>query len=144
MVTAAPRRPGPLALVAGTALVVVAAVGAWLVFQPSAGTSSEAIQRLSRLVADAGIPYRRASGVVAFGLNVALFVPGAAAAALIWRRVRWWHWVVVGLVVSAGIETLQGLFLVGRDAQVHDLVSNTLGAAVGAGLGRVVHRGGDR
>jgi len=129
-------------LVAGVALAVAAAVGAYLVFQPDAGTSSRAIQGPSRWLQDLGVPYRRAAGVVEFALNVALFVPGAAAAALIWRRVRWWQWVVVGLVVSAGIETLQGLFLAGRDAQPHDLVSNTLGAGIGAGLGIVVRRAG--
>ena len=118
--------------------MVAAVVGAFLVFQPSADTSSDAIQALSRFFADHGIPYRRASEVVEFGLNVALFIPGAAAAALLWPRVRWSRWVLVGFLVSATIETLQGLFLDGRNAQLHDLVSNTLGAAIGAGLARLV------
>ena len=130
------------AAAAGAALVLAAVVGAFLVFQPSAATSGGAIQSLSRLFADLGIPYRQASGVVEFALNVALFVPGAAAAALLWRRIRWWQWVVVGFLVSAAIETLQGLFLDGRDAQPHDLVSNTLGAALGAGVARLVRRDG--
>jgi len=70
---------------------------------------------------DLGIPYHRASDVVGFSLNVALFIPGAAAAALLWRRVRWWQWVLVGFAVSAGIETMQGLFFASREAEVRDL-----------------------
>ena len=120
------------AAVASTALGLAVVVGAFLVFQPSAATSSGAIVWLSRRIADLGVPYHRASDVVGFSLNVALFVPGAAAAALLWRRVRWWHWVLVGFVVSAGIETMQGLFFASRDAEVRDLVSNTLGAALGS------------
>ena len=121
------------AAVASAALALAVVVGAFLVFQPSAATSSGAIIWLSRRMVDLGIPYHRASDVVGFSLNVALFVPGAAAAALLWRRVRWWHWVLVGFVVSAGIETMQGLFFASRDAEVRDLVSNTLGAALGSG-----------
>jgi glycopeptide antibiotics resistance protein len=120
------------AVVAGTALALAVVVGAFLVFQPSAATSSGAIQYLARHIADLGIPYRWASDVVGFSLNVALFVPGAAAAALLWRRVRWWQWVLVGFLVSAGIEAVQGLFFASRDAEVQDLVSNTLGAALGS------------
>jgi glycopeptide antibiotics resistance protein len=121
------------AAVASAALALAVVVGAFLVFQPSAATSSGAIVWLSRNIADLGVPYHRASDVVGFSLNVALFVPGAAAAALLWRRVRWWQWVLVGFVVSAGIETMQGLFFASRDAEVRDLVSNTLGAALGSG-----------
>jgi glycopeptide antibiotics resistance protein len=121
------------ATVAGAALVLAVVVGAFLVFQPSAATSSGAIVFLSRRMADIGVPYRRASDIVGFALNVALFVPGAAAAALLWRGVRWWQWVVAGFLVSLAIEATQGLFLAGRDAEVHDLVSNTLGAGIGSG-----------
>ena len=121
------------AVIAGAAFILALVVGAYLVFQPGADTASEAIQWFSRLFVDLGIPYQRASGVVEFVLNVALFVPGAAAAALLWRRVRWWQWILVGFLISAGIEGLQGFFLASRDAQVRDLVSNTLGAALGSG-----------
>ena len=121
------------AAVAGAALALAVVVGAFLVFQPSAATSSGAIVWLSRHMVDLGVPYHRASDVIGFSLNVALFVPGAAAAALLWRRVRWWQWILLGFLVSAGIETVQGLFFASRDAEVRDLVSNTLGAALGSG-----------
>ncbi len=121
-------------VVAGGAFVLAVAVGAFLVFQPGADTSAGAIQWFSGIFTDFGVPYRSAAKVVEFSLNVALFVPGAAAAALLWRRVRWWQWVLIGLLISVGIETLQGFFLASRDAQIRDLVSNTLGAALGSGV----------
>jgi glycopeptide antibiotics resistance protein len=58
--------------------------------------------------------------------------------------VRWWQWVLIGLLVTAGIETLQGVFLRGRDAQLHDLVANTLGAALGSGAAVVWRRARER
>jgi glycopeptide antibiotics resistance protein len=138
---APPRRSWRVAVLAGVALAVAAALGAYLVFQPDAATSSGAVLRLSRILYRHGVvPYARAADIVEFGLNVALFVPGAFAAALLWPRVRWWQWVLVGLAVSAAIETVQGVFLPARDAEPRDLVANTLGAALGAGAGLVLRR----
>ena len=119
--------------------MLAALAGAWLVFQPSAAASSGAIQELAQVLVDRGVPYDEAAEVVGFVLNVALFVPGAFAAALLWPRVRWWQWVLVGLVITVAIETVQGVFLPRREAQLHDLVANTLGAALGAGVGLLWH-----
>ena len=127
--------------------MLAATAGAWLVFQPDAGTSSGVMQRVARVLVDRGVPYEQAAGVVGFVLNVALFVPGAFAAALLWPRVRWWQWVLVGFAVTVSIETVQGVFLPRREAQGIDLVANTLGAALGAGVGMLWHHGsvhGDR
>ena len=134
------RRSWPVLLTAAAALVLAGAVGAWLVFQPDAAASSGAIRRLSQVLVDRGVPYSRASEVVGFVLNVALFVPGAFAAALLWPRVRWWQWVLLGFAVTAAIETMQGAFLPGRNAQGVDLVANTLGAALGSGAAVLHHR----
>ncbi len=134
------RRPWPVALAAGVALVLAAVVGAYLVFQPSASVPSSAVQRLAHVLVGLGMPWQTAADVVEFGLNVALFVPGAFAAALLWPRVRWWQWVLVGFAVTASIETLQGVLLDSRNAQVRDLVSNTLGAALGSGAALSWHR----
>ncbi len=123
------RRVGVLV----AALLAAAVVGALLVFSPSASLSAGAVRSISRALQAEGLAYGAVAPVVGFVLNVALFVPGSFAAAMLWRRVRWWHWVLIGFVVTAGIETVQGAFLQGREAQVHDLVSNTLGAALGSG-----------
>ena len=130
----------PVAIGAAAALALAVVLGAVLVFQPDAATSSGVLQWLTRRVADLGVPYRQAVGVLEFGLNIALFVPGALAAALLWPGVRWWQWVFVGLAVSAGVEGVQGALLPGREAQAHDLLSNTTGAALGAGAAVVLRR----
>jgi glycopeptide antibiotics resistance protein len=134
------QRSWPVVVVAGLALVLAAVLGAYLVFQPGAATSSDAVNHLAKLLFDLGVPYARAADVVEFTLNIGLFVPGAFAAALLWPRVRWWQWVLVGFAVSGAIETVQGVFLPSRQAEWRDLVANTVGAAVGAGLGLLLHR----
>lgn len=92
------------------------------------------VRRLSRVLVTAGLPWPVATGIADASLNVALFVPGSFAAALLWPRIHWWQWVAVGYLVSAFIEWMQWLFLVDRTAQLTDLVANTAGAALGAGL----------
>ncbi|KQR23604.1 VanZ family protein [Microbacterium sp. Leaf151] len=79
---------------------------------------------------------------VEFTANVAMFVP-LGALILVWRG-RWWHGILGGLVLSAGIETWQLLFLPTRVADVRDLVANTLGAAIGVGTVVLFSRWGAR
>jgi glycopeptide antibiotics resistance protein len=119
---------------------VAAGIGAFLVFQPDASTSNGAVHGLARYVYRLGAPYAQAADVVQWALNVALFVPGAFAAALLWPRVRWWRWVLTGLAVSAAIEALQAAFLPARTPEARDLLANTLGAALGAGLSLALRR----
>ncbi len=132
-------------LVAASGLALAVVLGALLVFQPGATTSTGVRHWLAWELAGRGVPYQRASVAVEYGLNVALFVPGAFAAGLLWPGVRWWQWVLVGLAVSAGIEAVQGALLPSRQAEARDLVANTVGAALGAGaavLLRVASRPG--
>lgn len=75
---------------------------------------------------------------VEFSANVLLFVP-LGVLAVAWRG-RWWHGILLGLAVSAAIETTQLLFLPTRVADVRDVVANTLGAAVGVGIGALLSR----
>jgi hypothetical protein len=126
------------------ALAACAAVGAVLVFAPGASLATEQVHRVARWLVEQGLPYWWAYPVAEFSLNVALFVPGTFVAALVWRRVPWWQWVLAGLSVSLFIELAQYALLTSRTAQVKDLVSNSVGAAVGAGLARMwqaTHRG---
>ncbi len=123
-----PRRLGVFGL------VLAACAGAVLVFSPGAALATVETERLARLLVHVGLPYWRANPVAEFTLNIALFVPGSLAAAVVWPRVRWWEWVVVGLLISLSIELTQYAVLASRTAQVRDLVSNTIGAAIGAGL----------
>ncbi len=66
-----------------------------------------------------------------FTANVALFVPAGVLGAL-WLGRRWWLAIPIGIAISAGIETTQHVAIAGRVADVRDLVSNTVGTALGA------------
>lgn len=63
-------------------------------------------------------------------LNLLLFIPfaiGLRLSGLSWRRV-----VGISALVSLAVETLQWAVVPGRDASLSDLLTNTLGSAVGA------------
>ncbi|MFL5500084.1 MAG: VanZ family protein [Gemmatimonadaceae bacterium] len=67
-------------------------------------------------------------------LNVLLFIPlgiGLALSDIPFRRTC-----LVACALSLTVETTQLFFITGRDATVGDVVTNTLGAAVGFGLAR--------
>lgn len=71
---------------------------------------------------------------VEFLLNATMFAPVAFLAAVSFPSHPWANWVVYGFVLSGAVELLQGLYLPPRSAQFVDVVSNTLGALVGAVL----------
>lgn len=73
-------------------------------------------------------------------LNVVLFVPPAFLATLLWRAP--WRTVGAGLLLSAAIEVAQPIVGVGAN-DLMDLVANTSGALIGAGVGAVVLLVGD-
>jgi glycopeptide antibiotics resistance protein len=66
-------------------------------------------------------------------LNVALFAP--LGAALRWIHVRLGGAVAAGLTLSLAVELMQRFLLPGREGELQDLISNTLGAASGWLLG---------
>jgi hypothetical protein len=65
-------------------------------------------------------------------LNVLLFIPLGAGLRLLGRS--WRQTVLLGAALSLVIETAQYLGIPGRDASLGDLITNTLGAGVGAML----------
>lgn len=75
--------------------------------------------------------------------NVAVFVPPLALVAVLWPRLRWRTCVLSGLAASAGVEAAQAVLFAGRSATVRDLVANTVGSAVGAGIGVWLRRRSD-
>ncbi len=75
---------------------------------------------------------------VEFAANVVLFVPFGLLS-IAWGA-RWWHGILGGLATSLAIETWQLLFLPTRVADARDLVSNTLGAALGVGVALLLAR----
>jgi VanZ family protein len=63
-------------------------------------------------------------------LNLLLFIPFAVGLRL--SGLSWWRVVAISALVSLMVETLQFTVLPGRDASLSDLLTNTLGAGVGA------------
>jgi hypothetical protein len=77
-------------------------------------------------------------GTVDVILNVLLFVPfglGLGLARFSWRRA-----LVLGAALSFGIELLQMKVIAGRDASLGDLLTNSLGAGLGATLAMIAPR----
>jgi len=66
-----------------------------------------------------------------FMANIAMFVPIGVLVAVLTRH--WWIAVVVGIALTCGIEFVQQ-FLPARYPEVRDILSNTLGTVIGAGL----------
>lgn len=65
-------------------------------------------------------------------LNVLLFLP--LGAALRWRGVARWRALVLGALLSAFVETMQATVVPGRDPTLGDIVSNSVGTAIGIAL----------
>jgi len=94
-----------------TATLAWAATVAWLAFRPSTGL-------------EGGLPWDKANHAVAFLLLTALAGrgwPGLSRTAL----------VLIMLAAGVGIELVQGLPQIGRDADVWDVVADAAGIAAG-------------
>ena len=68
--------------------------------------------------------------------NIVLFMPPCAALAVL---IPTWWWVLPALLVSSAVEVYQGR-LGTRLTEVEDVAANTLGAAVGVGIGLLISR----
>ena len=80
--------------------------------------------------------------LVEFVANIALFVPVGLFVMVVTGGGRYWLVVLAGFAASCTIELGQLIFLPNRFATVSDVIANTVGAAVGAALGRILLRGG--
>lgn len=116
-------------------LVAEVAGIAFLVLNPSPATPSGAVRVLNRALREIGLPpWLVGTGQLEFALNVVLFVPFGLVAAVLWTRVPWWGWVLAGFAASSTLEWLQLTLLSQRTSTSSDIVANTLGVALGAGL----------
>ena len=79
-----------------------------------------------------GIPRWFNYNFVEASANVVLFMPVGFVAALAFASKRWWQIGGFGMLVSGGIELGQLLFLHDRFASPSDIMTNTLGAVIGA------------
>lgn len=119
--------------------VVKVLLGAWvaLLVVTLLGPSAAGPSWLVRSVADAagaiGVP-AVLTDQTEFALNVVAFVPVSLLGSLLWPGPTWRDWTAYGFVASFGVEAFQAVFLSARSATHVDVVSNTLGALVGAVL----------
>lgn len=89
---------------------------------------------LGRWLLDLGLSQGTAYRLMEFSANVLLYVPLGAIALLLVPRPAWWRAVALALTISVAFELLQAGLRPERTASVGDVVANTLGAALGAGL----------
>ena len=65
--------------------------------------------------------------------NVLMFIPLGLYIPLRWTRLRWWT-IPIGVLLSAGIEITQLLFLSWRTPSIADVLWNGLGVTIGFSL----------
>lgn len=126
-----PRRTVPARRRIAAALVLLALAAVVLWPAPIDGTRAERVRPLLDLLEAAGIPAWLSYGTLEFAANVALFVPvGFVVSRLLdgpLLRVA----PLIGIALSAAAEGAQLLIVVQRTPDPRDLVSNTLGFAIG-------------
>lgn len=111
-------------------LVPLAVVAFWLspIDQPIQGQ----LAGLLKFLHARGVPGWFNYQFVEASANVALFIPLGTAASLAFVEKRWWQIAASCLTVSGVMELGQFLFLHNRFASPLDLVTNTVGAVIGA------------
>jgi len=137
-VTPAHRRRRALRSALAGYTVVLALVLGWPtpVDAPIAGTLRGVLGWLHAR----GVPAWVGYGEIEFAANIALFVPVGLLLTLVLRRGRWWVAVLGGCGLSLLTEVAQGSLRPQRFATVRDVVANTLGAVIGAGLAVLIAR----
>jgi hypothetical protein len=117
--------------VAGLVAYTLAVVAVLLGPHPDAGDT--AIRWTGELMTSLGAPDELEDPLrIEFLLNVAIFAPWAALAALVWPRPTWRDWTAYGFVATSFVETVQALVYPERTAAFSDIAANTLGALLGS------------
>lgn len=96
------------------------------------------IDRLLAKLWSKGLPTFVDYGFIEFSANIAFFVPVGFLLGLLFSYRFWWLAVVGGGVLSAAVETSQGLFLAGRVSSLADVAANTSGAVIGCLIAVIV------
>jgi glycopeptide antibiotics resistance protein len=78
-----------------------------------------------------GVPTFVNYGFIEFSANIVFFVPVGFLLGVLFPFRFWWTAIVGGFLLSACVETAQGLFLPGRVSSLNDVFANTSGAVVG-------------
>jgi glycopeptide antibiotics resistance protein len=89
------------------------------------------IDRLLAKLWSKGVPTFIDYGFIEFSANIVFFVPVGFLLGLLLPFRLWALAVVGGGLLSASVETAQGVFLPGRVSSIDDVIANTAGALVG-------------
>lgn len=119
-------------------VVALALVLAWPT--PVQAQVKGVIAQLLEWLYERGMPSWVGYAEVEFAANIALLVPVGLLLTLALRRGRWWIAVLTGFGVSLLAELAQGSLRPERFATGRDVVANTLGTAIGAGIAVLVMR----
>ena len=126
------------------AKVLLAAYSVFLflaLLSPASSLQSESVTLLGRLLSGLGAPEALTrQDRLEFIMNAVIIAPVPFLGYLIFPRYSWRDWTALGFVGALMVEGLQGLLLPGRNASYVDVVANTLGALLGAGLAELARR----
>lgn len=130
-------------LIAYTVVVLMATMSPFPVDQGYQG----AIARLLAAAHQHGLPGWFGYSALQFTANIAMFVPLGFLVALALPRRIWWLALLIVPAFSIAIELTQGRFLPHRFEDAGDVLSNTIGGYLGAGIAlglRMIMRMRDR
>lgn len=130
-------------LAALAVLIVYTALLLLAVLAPSNSDQSTMVVWLSDRLRDVGVPDRYSSFPrLEVLLNAAIVAPVSLLGSLLFPRLSWRDWTAYGFLASSAVEITQALVLSGRQASFSDVVANTSGALIGAGVVAAVRRAG--
>jgi len=66
-------------------------------------------------------------------MNVVVFIPVGLLLGMAFKQMTWWKSILIGLCISASIESLQFYFMKGF-SELDDVMHNTLGCMIGFGI----------
>ena len=70
-------------------------------------------------------------------MNILVFIPVGLLIGIAFRSINWWKTMIVGIVLSAGIELLQLLLRRGM-SELDDVFHNTIGCLIGYFVVRII------
>jgi glycopeptide antibiotics resistance protein len=126
------RRPVVLAI-AGLYALAILLIGFWPTHVDE-NLDLEQRPPVTWLVALFDLAPEQAYGVGEFAANILLFMPLGIFAMLLVPGISWVRTVAGALTVTILIEVVQTLLRPDRTGSIRDVVANTLGAAIGAGI----------
>lgn len=117
-------------------LVALALIALWPT--PVDRIANRQLVRILIKLHDHGVPGWFSYALIEFSANIVLFLPVGMLSVILLGSARWWVAILIGFGASCLIELSQLVFLPSRYATLMDVLANTIGAALGAGLALIV------